>query len=82
MKSPVRVAVTGAAGQIGYALLFHIAAGDMFCAWVRGVLATQNIVPRARVAKTTSIAFAIRRAKCPPLETMSNFFIKRSPSGN
>lgn len=29
MKQPVRVAVTGAAGQIGYALLFRIAAGDM-----------------------------------------------------
>jgi malate dehydrogenase len=28
-KSPVRVAVTGAAGQIGYSLLFRIAAGDM-----------------------------------------------------
>lgn len=29
MKSPVRVAVTGAAGQIGYALLFRIAAGEL-----------------------------------------------------
>lgn len=29
MKAPVRVAVTGAAGQIGYALVFRIAAGDM-----------------------------------------------------
>tara|TARA_B100001778_G_C18598836_1_gene636177 strand:- start:2211 stop:3209 length:999 start_codon:yes stop_codon:yes gene_type:complete len=29
MKQPVRVAITGAAGQIGYALLFRIAAGDM-----------------------------------------------------
>jgi malate dehydrogenase len=29
MKSPVRIAVTGAAGQIGYALLFRIASGDM-----------------------------------------------------
>lgn len=29
MKEPMRVAVTGAAGQIGYALLFRIAAGDM-----------------------------------------------------
>jgi len=29
MKAPVRVAVTGAAGQIGYALLFRIAHGDM-----------------------------------------------------
>jgi len=28
-KAPVRVAVTGAAGQIGYALVFRIAAGDM-----------------------------------------------------
>lgn len=29
MKTPVRVAVTGAAGQIGYALLFRIASGAM-----------------------------------------------------
>ena len=29
-NSPVRVAVTGAAGQIGYALLFRIASGAMF----------------------------------------------------
>ena len=29
MKTPVRVAVTGAAGQIGYSLLFRIAAGEM-----------------------------------------------------
>lgn len=28
-KKPMRVAVTGAAGQIGYSLLFRIAAGDM-----------------------------------------------------
>ncbi|HAR42996.1 MAG TPA: malate dehydrogenase [Bdellovibrionales bacterium] len=28
-KNPVRVAVTGAAGQIGYALLFRIASGEM-----------------------------------------------------
>ena len=29
MKTPLRVAVTGAAGQIGYALLFRIASGEM-----------------------------------------------------
>ncbi|HEU0189134.1 MAG TPA: malate dehydrogenase, partial [Gallionella sp.] len=28
-KAPIRVAVTGAAGQIGYALLFRIASGEM-----------------------------------------------------
>jgi malate dehydrogenase len=29
MKTPVRIAITGAAGQIGYALLFRIASGSM-----------------------------------------------------
>lgn len=29
MKTPVRVTITGAAGQIGYALAFRIASGDM-----------------------------------------------------
>ena len=29
MKQPVRVVVTGAAGQIGYSLIFRIAAGEM-----------------------------------------------------
>jgi malate dehydrogenase len=28
-KAPMRVAVTGAAGQIGYSLLFRIASGEM-----------------------------------------------------
>ncbi|MEI6350555.1 MAG: malate dehydrogenase [Verrucomicrobiota bacterium] len=30
MKTPIKVAVTGAAGQIGYSLLFRIASGAMF----------------------------------------------------
>ena len=30
MSNPVRVAVTGAAGQIGYALLFRLASGEVF----------------------------------------------------
>lgn len=30
MISPIKVAVTGAAGQIGYSLLFRIASGEMF----------------------------------------------------
>lgn len=29
MKAPIRIAITGAAGQIGYSLLFRIANGDM-----------------------------------------------------
>jgi len=30
MKSPLKIAVTGAAGQIGYSLIFRIASGEMF----------------------------------------------------
>ena len=30
MNEPIKVAVTGAAGQIGYSLLFRIASGAMF----------------------------------------------------
>src|SRR6058998_3677957 len=30
MTSPIKVTVTGAAGQIGYALVFRIASGQMF----------------------------------------------------
>ena len=30
MKNPIRIAITGAAGQIGYSLLFRIASGAMF----------------------------------------------------
>ena len=29
-KAPVRVAITGAAGQIGYQLAFRIASGQLF----------------------------------------------------
>ena len=30
MKKPIRVAITGAGGQIGYALLFRLASGQVF----------------------------------------------------
>jgi malate dehydrogenase len=30
MKTPVNVAVTGAAGQISYSLLFRLASGEVF----------------------------------------------------
>ena len=34
MNSPIKVAITGAAGQIGYALVFRVASGAMFRAGV------------------------------------------------
>lgn len=45
MKAPVRVAVTGAAGQIGYSLLFRIAAGDMLGANQPVILQMLEITP-------------------------------------
>jgi len=45
VKSPVRVAVTGAAGQIGYALLFRIASGAMLGADQPVILQLLEITP-------------------------------------
>ncbi|MGA1440590.1 MAG: malate dehydrogenase [Ilumatobacteraceae bacterium] len=45
MTSPVRVAVTGAAGQIGYSLLFRIASGSMLGADTPVVLQLLEITP-------------------------------------
>ena len=58
-KDPVRVAVTGAAGQIGYSLLFRIASGQMLGAdqpviTVRVVWAGAASPGRGRTASTTS----------------------------
>ena len=45
MKTPVRVAVTGAAGQIGYSLLFRIASGAMLGADQPVILQLLEITP-------------------------------------
>jgi malate dehydrogenase len=45
MKQPVRVAVTGAAGQIGYSLLFRIASGAMLGADQPVILQLLEITP-------------------------------------
>ncbi|HKY47689.1 MAG TPA: malate dehydrogenase [Acidimicrobiia bacterium] len=45
MKPPIRVAVTGAAGQIGYSLVFRIAAGDMLGADQPVILQMLEIAP-------------------------------------
>ncbi len=45
MKPPVRIAVTGAAGQIGYSLLFRIASGAMLGADQPVVLSLLDITP-------------------------------------
>ena len=45
MRKPVRVTVTGAAGQIGYSLIFRIAAGDMLGADQPIILQLLEITP-------------------------------------
>ncbi|MGL6295995.1 MAG: malate dehydrogenase, partial [Plesiomonas sp.] len=45
MKKPIRVAVTGAAGQIGYSLLFRIASGAMLGADQPVILQLLDITP-------------------------------------
>lgn len=45
MTSPVRVAVTGAAGQIGYSLLFRIASGSMLGPDTKVILQLLEITP-------------------------------------
>jgi len=52
MKAPVRVTVTGAAGQIGYALLFRIASGEMLGKDQPVILQLLEITPALDALKT------------------------------
>lgn len=53
MKTPVRVAVTGAAGQISYSLLFRIAAGEMLGPDQPVILQLLEITPALEALKGT-----------------------------
>ncbi|MEX2490017.1 MAG: malate dehydrogenase [Pseudomonadales bacterium] len=53
MKAPVRVAVTGAAGQISYSLLFRIAAGEMLGPDQPVILQLLEIAPALEALKGT-----------------------------
>ena len=55
MKTPVRVAVTGAAGQISYSLLFRIAAGEMLGADQPVILQLLEITPALRALRGTAM---------------------------
>ncbi len=54
-KSPVTVTVTGAAGQIGYALLFRIASGAMLGADTPVKLKLLEITPAVKAAEGTAM---------------------------
>lgn len=51
MKTPVRVTITGAAGQIGYALAFRIASGDMLGKDQPVILQLLEITPSMEMLK-------------------------------
>lgn len=55
MKQPVRVAVTGAAGQICYSLLFRIAAGEMYGKDQPVILHLLEITPAMKVLEAVAM---------------------------
>ena len=57
-KAPMRVAITGAAGQIGYSLLFRIANGDLLGKDQPVILQLLEI-PDEKAEKITTIQEAI-----------------------
>mgnify|MGYP001813955530 CR=1 FL=1 len=65
MKQPVRVAITGAAGQIGYQLCFRIAAGDMLGKDQPIILQLLEITPA--LGALEGVAMELRDAAFPLL---------------
>lgn len=55
MKAPVRIAITGAAGQISYSLLFRIAAGEMLGTDQPVILQLLEITPALEALKGVSM---------------------------
>jgi len=68
VKSPVRVAVTGAAGQISYSLLFRIAAGEMLGKDQPIILQMLEITPALNALK--GVAMELDDCAFPLLEGM------------
>lgn len=69
-KSPVRVAVTGAAGQIGYSLLFRIASGQMFGPDTPVVLQMLEIPMEKAMAALGGVAMELDDCAFPLLQDM------------
>lgn len=68
MKSPVRVVVTGAAGQISYSLLFRIAAGEMLGLDQPVILQMLEITPALNALK--GVAMELDDCAFPLLHSM------------
>ncbi len=66
MKTPVRIAITGAAGQIGYQLCFRIASGDMLGADQPVILQLLEITPA--LGALEGVAMELEDAAFPLLQ--------------
>lgn len=70
MKNPIRVAVTGAAGQIGYALLFRIASGQMFGPDQPVILQMIEVPMEKAMAALSGVAMELEDCAFPLLHGM------------
>jgi malate dehydrogenase len=68
MKAPIRIVVTGAAGNIGYALLFRLAAGDAFGADQPVILHMLEITPALKALE--GVAMELEDGAFPLLHGM------------
>ena len=64
-KAPMRVAVTGAAGQIGYSLLFRIASGEMLGKDQPVILQLLDLPQLKCSAKTSRSSFSCSTCRRP-----------------
>ena len=69
-KAPIRVAVTGAAGQIGYALLPRIASGQMFGPGQPVILQMIEIPAEKAMAALDGVAMELEDCAFPLLSDM------------
>ena len=70
-KAPVRVTVSGAAGQIGYALLFRIASGQMLGADQPVILQLLEIPDEKAQKALTGVMMELQDCAFPLLADMS-----------
>ncbi len=78
MNSPIRVVITGAAGQIGYALAFRIAAGQMFGPETSVILHLLEIPPMEKalagvVMELDDCAFPLLHGIVPTVDADEGF---------
>ena len=70
MKQPIRVAITGPAGQIGYALVFRIASGQMFGPDQPVILQMIEVPVEKAMSALRGVAMELEDCAFPLLEDM------------